>query len=72
MPEPKLNFKYENIHWDGIIHDVNLRFDIIRKCWEATEKEDPAIHEKMVQDIYWPVLKLLGEFVTAVNLEEPK
>jgi hypothetical protein len=65
----EFNLSYEKVNWDGIILDVNERFDAIRQCWRESEKRAPkGTHEKLVKDLYFPCLKLLGEFITSMEI----
>ena len=66
----ELNTEYDEIDWDGVILDVNTRFDAIRQCWRESEKNAPKeTHAKLVRDIYFPCLELLGHFVASVKLD---
>ena len=68
--------KYETealkIDWEGTIKEVVEKINILRECWKATEEGNKELHEKMVQDIYFPTITMLAQFCSSVEIHKEK
>jgi len=61
--------QYHKIDWDGMMRDVQERYAYLRIAWRETEKEDQALHKKIVEDLYAPALRHLAAFCASVQVK---
>ncbi len=54
-------------NWEHLRVQVNQSINLLAMCWQATAKQDPALHQQMAHDLYVPALKLLAEFCVCVK-----
>ena len=67
----KLESRSDRIDWDGIAGDVRTGLSYLQMVWQASERDcSPEYHRKMVEDIYFPVLRRLAEFVACIEVTE--
>jgi hypothetical protein len=67
----KIETQYDKINWSNLLSEVQAKFHYLRLAWQASEREaPPALHAKMVEDLYLPAFKLLAEFCAAVEVAE--
>lgn len=67
----ELQTRHEAIDWLGLENDVIERIHALRECWKASELQinvPKEVHEKLVRDLYFPCVELLGQFVASVKL----
>lgn len=65
-----INTEYDLIKWDETLMDVVEKFNALRACWEASEKNaPPETHKKLVRDLYLPAITLLARFCVTVKLD---
>ena len=59
------------IDWDNIEREVVEKINYLRMSWDASQKVAPKVlHEKLVDDLYVPAVKLLAEFCACVEVGE--
>jgi hypothetical protein len=69
----KIETRYDKVDWSNLLNEVQSKFRYLRLAWQASEREaPPALHAKMVEDLYLPAIKLLAEFCAAVEVTEEK
>jgi hypothetical protein len=69
----KIETQYDKVDWSNLLSEVQAKFTYLRLAWQASEREvSPALHAKMVEDLYLPAISLLAEFCAAVEVVEEK
>ena len=59
------------VDWPSLEVEVVQKIRLLRAAWECSQRDAPAeVHAKMVQDLYLPCVRLLGEFCTSVEEED--
>ena len=62
--------RHSEIDWAGAESDVVSKLGYLRMAWAASERDcSPEVHEKMVVDLYLPILELLSEFCCCITDE---
>ncbi len=63
--------RYDAIDWLSLAADVQTKLTYLRAAWQTSEKTcEPALHLKMVEDIYLPTLRLLAEFCACFDTRD--
>jgi hypothetical protein len=71
--EQKFETQYAKIDWSNLLNEVQAKFRYLRLAWQTSEREvPPALHAKMVEDLYLPAIRLLAEFCAVVEVAEEK
>lgn len=68
----KVETDFAKVDWDGLKSDFLHKLHLLQIAWQGTQSDcSPAMHEKIVEGVYVPILTKLAEFVTSVEeLEE--
>jgi truncated hemoglobin YjbI len=63
--------RYDAVDWDGLLAEVQSRFNYLRLAWRTSEHDATAhLHAKMVKELYLPCIELLAQFCAAIEVEE--
>jgi hypothetical protein len=61
----------DRVDWNGLLADVTERLRYLRVAWKASEEQAAApFHQKMVEDLYLPAIRKLGEFCASVEVND--
>jgi hypothetical protein len=58
---------YMTPDWTALIGDVTRKILLLREAWDHTAQVDAALHEKLKQDLYVPLITLLAQFCLGVE-----
>ena len=60
--------RHDRIAWADISKEVQAKLQFLRLAWTASERDlSPGAHRKMVEDIYFPLMRTLAEFCESIK-----
>lgn len=63
--------RYDLIDWLGVYADLQTKLGYLRMAWQTSERDcPPELHAKMVEDLYMPMMRLLGLFCGSITVDE--
>ena len=67
----EIESEYAKIDWQNLEDEVCRKLNYLRLAWAASERDcPPAMHRKMVEDLYLPAIKLLAGFCCCIDEAE--
>ncbi len=67
MPQ-KIETRCDKIDWVNMAEEVLTKLTYLRLAWTASERDcEPELHRKMVEDLYLPVITMLGSFCACIE-----
>lgn len=70
MPARRYETRASVVKWDDLKSKVATSIDLLKICWEGTEKGDADMHALMVRDLYAPMLEQLAGFIASVEVQQ--
>lgn len=65
----KIETRADAIDWPDMRHTVDAKIRYLEATWRATEEEfPPEAHEKMVQDMYFPIICKVARFCECLTV----
>jgi len=56
------------VDWPRLEVEVVQKIRLLRAAWECSQKDaPPAVHAKMVENLFLPRVRMLGAFCTSVE-----
>ena len=67
----KIETRYEHIDWLNVAAEVQTKLGYLRASWQSSERDcPPELHKKMVTELYFPILELLGRFCGCIQEQD--
>ena len=69
----EIETRADKIDWQGMRATVDEKLRCLEAIWRATEKRGPPeAHAKLVNDVYFPIVRMVAEFCECVTVGEPE
>ena len=69
----KIETRADAIDWQGMRDTVDEKLRYLEAVWRSTEKQGPPeAHAKLVNDMYFPIVRMVAEFCECVKVGEPE